>query len=69
MADATTRASGLAYELVDWNAVLTALRAEGFSKIDCIRATVEVRQVPLQVAKRLVHESEAWRDIRGRDDS
>lgn len=67
--DATMRARGLAYEMVDWNAVLSALRSEGFSKIDCVRATVEVRQIPLQDAKRLVHESEAWGDVRRRDDS
>lgn len=69
MADVTTRAQGLVFELVDWNAVLAALRAEGFSKIDCVGATVEVRQIPLREAKRLVHESEAWSDTRERDDS
>jgi ribosomal protein L7/L12 len=67
--DATERARNLAYELVDWETVLAALRAEGFSKIDCVRATVEVRQIPLQEAKKLVHGSYAWNDIRESDDS
>lgn len=51
-----------------WDAILTALRAEGFSKIDCIKATVEVLRLPLADAKRVVHDSEAWADVRRRDD-
>ena len=69
MEDATIRARELAYELVDWNAVLAALRAEGFSKTGGIRATVDVRRLPLQEAKRLVHESEAWRAVRELDEA
>ncbi len=68
MADVTARARGLVQELADWNDVLSALRAEGFSKIECVRATAEVRRLPLGESKRLVHESEAWRDLRERDD-
>jgi hypothetical protein len=30
-----------------WNAILEALRNEGFSKIDCIRATVEILRLPI----------------------
>jgi hypothetical protein len=51
-----------------WDAILENLRAEGFSKIDCIRATVEVLRLPLADAKRLVHESRAWADRRDQDD-
>lgn len=50
------------------DAILEALRNEGFSKIDCIRATVEVLGLPLADAKRVVHESHAWADRREHDD-
>lgn len=53
---------------VRWDAILEALRNEGFSKVDCIRATVEVLRLPLAGAKRIVHESRAWADQREHDD-
>ncbi len=49
-------------------AILTTLWAEGFTKIDCIKATVELLRLPLADAKRVVHDSQVWADARGRDD-
>ena len=51
-----------------WDVILARLRAEGFSKIDCIKATVELLRLPLAEAKRIVHDSETWVDVRQRDD-
>jgi hypothetical protein len=51
-----------------WDEILACLRSEGFSKIDCTRATVEILRLPLADAKRLVHESRAWADQREPDD-
>jgi len=47
---------------------MQTLRAESYSKADCIRASVEVLRLPLADAKRLVHESQVWRDVRDADD-
>jgi hypothetical protein len=51
-----------------WDEILRTLRGEGFSKIDCIRATVEILRLPLADAKRIVHESQAWADRQESDD-
>lgn len=51
-----------------WDAILATLRAEGFSKVDCIKATVDLLRLPLGEAKRVVHDSETWADVRDRDD-
>jgi hypothetical protein len=64
----TERASAMWDDGTRWDAILENLRAEGFSKIDCIRASVEVLRLPLADAKRLVHESRAWADRREQDD-
>ena len=69
MDDVTGRARALAYELLDWNSVLAVLRTDGFSKTDCMRAMVELLQIPLGDAKGLVHNSQTWSDIRERDES
>ena len=66
--DGTGRAVTLRATGARWDEILETLRAEGFSKIDCIRATVEVLRLPLADAKRLVHESRAWADRREQDD-
>lgn len=66
--EVTERASVLWGDGARWDAILEALRDEGFSKIDCIRATVEVLRLPLADAKRIVHESRAWADRREDDD-
>jgi hypothetical protein len=68
IAGVTERASAMWDDGSRWDAILENLRAEGFSKIDCIRATVEVLRLPLADAKRLVHESRAWADRREQDD-
>jgi hypothetical protein len=51
-----------------WDAVLEGLRMESFSKVECIRATIELLRLPLADAKRIVHESRAWADRREADD-
>ncbi|HET7489285.1 MAG TPA: hypothetical protein VFJ85_15240 [Acidimicrobiales bacterium] len=52
-----------------WDAILAVLRAEGFSKIDCVKATVDQLRLPLGEAKRIVHDSDAWADIRDSDEA
>lgn len=56
-------------ELGSWEEVLVTLRGEGGSKVDAIRATVEVLDLPLADAKVLVHDSEAWADRRTADEA
>ena len=65
---ATERAAALWAEGQRWDEVLGALRAEGCSKNDSIRATVEVLRLSLSAAKRLVHGSGAWLDTREADE-
>lgn len=68
----TTAVSSWARDVLDetgsWDATLTVLRDEGFTKVQSVRATVEVLGKPLDEAKTLVHDSPAWVDRRGRDD-
>lgn len=52
----------------DLEEVLRFLRANGFSVIDSIKATMEVTGASLAAAKKKVHRSEAWRDRRGTHD-
>lgn len=66
--DVTDRATELWSGGQRWDKVLEALRAEGYSKTDAIRATVEVLRLPLADAKPLVHGSAVWRDVRGADE-
>lgn len=66
--DAAQRASSLLAETGAWEGVLEQLRAEGFSKTDSIRATVERLGVSLSEAKAIVHDSETWSDRRAADD-
>jgi hypothetical protein len=65
---ATERATALWDEGARWDEILETLRAEGFSKVDCIRATVEILRLPLADAKRIVHDSRAWADRRKNDE-
>lgn len=65
---ASQRASELWSAGSRWDEVLAALRSEGFSKTASIRASVEVLRLPLADAKRLVHGSAAWRDVRSADE-
>jgi hypothetical protein len=64
----TERATALWDAGARWDEILEALRNEAFSKVDCIRATVEILRLPLADAKRIVHQSRAWVDRRERDD-
>jgi ribosomal protein L7/L12 len=64
----TERATAMWDEGSRWDEILETLRAEGFSKVECIRATVEILRLPLADAKRIVHESRAWSDRRQEDD-
>jgi ribosomal protein L7/L12 len=64
----TDRAASLWDDGARWDAILATLRAEGFTKVDCIKATVELLRLPLADAKRVVHDSRTWADVRGRDD-
>jgi ribosomal protein L7/L12 len=68
MAPVTERAATLWQAGERWDAILGALRADGYSKVDCIKATVEQLRLPLTDAKRIVHESTAWSDVRQDDD-
>jgi hypothetical protein len=66
--EVTGRATEMWDEGARWDEILQTLRGEGFSKVDCIRATVEILRLPLADAKRLVRESQAWVDRREPDD-
>ncbi len=68
IAPVTERAASLWQAGERWDAILGALRAEGYSKVDCIKATVDQLRLPLADAKRVVHESAAWADVRQEDD-
>jgi ribosomal protein L7/L12 len=49
--------------------LMVFLRAEGCSKIDSIAVLREVLDLKLGEAKAFVHLSEAWGDVRERDDA
>lgn len=66
--DVTERASTMWQAGERWEAILGALRDEGYSKIDCIKATVEQLRLPLADAKRIVHESPAWAEVQREHD-
>lgn len=63
------RATNLWAEGERWEAILAALRADGFSKVESIRATVELLRLPLGEAKWLVHNSATWSDSKAKDDA
>ena len=48
--------------------VLSALRRQGCSKVESIRALKQATGWPLTEVKRTVHESAAWADVKERDD-
>jgi ribosomal protein L7/L12 len=52
----------------DLNAVLVQLRQAGFSKVESIRAIMELKGTSLGEAKRLIHLSPAWQDTLESDD-
>ena len=57
------RANGHSIEVI-----LLFLRQEGCSKMESIRAVMELQDMSLRDAKSTVHFSEAWKDTRQRDD-
>lgn len=67
--DASRRAGDLLIDLHLWDFVLEALRKEGFSQTESIKATVERLGVSLEEAKKIVHLSEAWADVCSVNDS
>lgn len=67
--DASRRAGDLLTGLHHWDTVLEALREECFSQTQSIKATVERLGVSSAEAKKIVHLSEAWADIRSDNDS
>lgn len=48
----------------EWERVLAQLRADGFSPVESIKITRAVLHVRLADAKRIVHQSAAWADLR-----
>ena len=65
---ATKRAMALWDQGARWDEILGSLRAEGFSKVDCVQATIDVLRLPLTDAKLIVHGSRAWADRRKTDE-
>lgn len=60
-----TTAHGAETGIVDsWDEALSRMRADGFSIVDSIKVTKSVLGVSLADAKRIVHDSSAWRDQR-----
>lgn len=53
---------------VDLEEVIRILRNSGFSKVHSIKALVDLGQADLSDAKRLVHNSLTWSDVRERDE-
>jgi len=49
-------------------AFLSALRGNGFGKVDCIRALRQMSDISLREAKEIVHCSAVWADRRAADD-
>lgn len=54
----------MALPVDDWDTTLLRLRLDGFSPIESIKITRAVQRVTLAEAKRIVHESVAWADVR-----
>lgn len=69
MADSLARAELLWNQGIAWPELVTTLRDEGFTKIDCVRVAVHLLRVPLMDAKRLVHHNPAWKEERSADDA
>lgn len=67
--ESTALANSLWHQGYKWEDLVAALRADGFTKIDCIRVAVELLRIPLAEAKRIVHFSPVWIDCRASDDA
>ena len=58
-----------AYESgLSWEPILQHLRAQGCGIIDCIKIVRHITNCTLRDAKVLVHESEAWSDLRAQNE-
>lgn len=55
--------SATTVERNDWDAVLSQLRADGFSPVESIKVTRAALHVSLGQAKVIVHQSLAWADL------
>jgi hypothetical protein len=66
---AIDRASTLWKDGYQWEELVAALRAEGFTKFDSIRVAIDLLRLPLSEAKRLIHLSPVWSNLRTRDDA
>ena len=53
----------------DVEVILRKLRADGYSRIDCIRFLFTERNLGLAEGKKIVHFSEAWSDLRDAHDA
>lgn len=53
----------------DVDGALRALRDGGYSKVESIVALVRTGSWDMNAAKRCVHESPTWSDVRARDDA
>lgn len=53
----------------DIESVLRALRDHGYSKAQSIKALVDLNRAGLAEAKVFVHQSDAWKDTRERDEA
>ena len=49
--------------------ILSRLRHAGASKLESAQALCDGLRLPLIDSKRVVHQSHAWADVRGRDDA
>jgi len=67
--DEIARHAGEVFETAgSWDEALKVLRADGHSKVEAVRATVDVLGQSLADAKVTVHNSAAWADRRLADD-
>ena len=48
--------------------IIRTLRNGGFSKVHSIKALVDLGQADMKEAKRIVHSSQTWADVRERDE-
>lgn len=48
----------------DLEIAMRRMRSEGFTPIECIKGLMIIAEIPLAEAKRILHFSETWADIR-----
>ena len=67
--NAIEKCSGMIADGADIDAVLRVLRDSGFSKVQSMKALVDLNQADMADAKTLVHHSAVWKDVRERDEA